>query len=160
MQERFNSVLALCKMNIPFLQAPDVSTRKERNLKLNPPVRSALRELYTKSDPTSFQTDLNTTHLVSITIETIASHYCCYTLFGVFSSSSQDRFLKIHIRTELLSILTSLLTPHISHCKPEEKKSVIFRLPYFSLYFKKTDFRLYQVDTALGTHKTKCIYCK
>lgn len=71
MHKRFNSVLALCKTTMPFVQAPNVSKHKGRNLKLNPTVISALRDLYTQSDPTSFQRDLSTTHLVFTSVETI-----------------------------------------------------------------------------------------
>lgn len=53
----------LCTMNALFVQAPDGSTWTQKNLKVNPTVRSVLTDHYSQTDPACFQTDLSTVHL-------------------------------------------------------------------------------------------------
>lgn len=145
MQKRFNSALALCGMNT-CVQAPDVTTHKEI---LNPTVRSARTDLYTQSDPTSFQTDLSTTHLVSISRDHCLSYISLLLLLHIIGSIcflflgslSKDPYTNSCFQN---SPLHSLLIPYISYCKPEEKRvSFFISATILRLYFKKTDSSLY-----------------
>lgn len=149
MPKRFNSVLALCKMNTSFVQAPDGSTQKERNLKLNPTVRLALTDLYTQSDPTSSQTDLSTTHLVSISRDhcltytslLLVLHIICSILFLFLGPLSKD--------PQLLSILTSPFSPHPTYILLYTRRKKEYNFSSLLLFFVYTPKR-----QTLGEHSS------